>query len=386
MDFDFTDEQRQFWDSVVAFAEKELNDEVVQRDREHQFSLELWQRCARFGLTGLTAPPEYGGQGADPLSAVIALEALGYACRDNGLIFSLNAHLWSAVTPIARFGTEAQRARWLPGLCDGSFIGVQGMTEPESGSDAFSLTTRAARDNSHYVLSGAKTYITNAPVADVFIVFATIDPAKGWAGLCAFLVERGTPGLTIGKPFDKMGLRTSPMSELHFDDCAVPAENMLGKPGIGMSVFNHSIDWERSCILASAVGTMRRQVEQCVAYARSRRQFGHHIGQFQAVSHRIVDMRTRVDAARLLVYRLAWMKSQGRPAAIESAIVKVFVSESWVQSSLDQIQLHGAYGYMTESGLERDLRDAVASRIYSGTSEIQRNLVAHHLGLSRPAR
>jgi alkylation response protein AidB-like acyl-CoA dehydrogenase len=258
------------------------------------------------------------------------------------------------------------------------------MTEPGAGSDAFALSTTATGQEDDFVLNGSKIFITNAPIADVFVVFASTDRSKGWAGLSAFLVEVGTRGLSISEPFDKMGLRTSPMGELNFDDCRVPGANMLGRPGTGMAIFDYSIDWERSFILASAVGTMQRELEQCITHAKTRRQFGAHIGSFQAVSHRIVDMKVRLDAARMLIYQMAWLKSEGRPAKLESSIVKLYLAESWVQSSLDQIQIHGAYGYMTEAGLERDLRDAVAGRIYSGTSEIQKNLIAHHLGLSQP--
>jgi hypothetical protein len=381
MDFDLTEEQEQFRESVIAFARAELNDDLIGRDKTHTFPRDSWERCGRFGLLGLPVDPAYGGQGADPVTTVVGLEALGYGCRDNGLIFSLGAHLWSCVTPIARFGTDEQRQRWLPGLVDGSLVGVQGMTEPDSGSDAFALATTLEQQGDSLVLNGSKTYITNAPVADVFVVFATTDRSKGWGGLSAVLVDRDAAGLHIGEPFSKMGLHTSPMTELHFDDCTVPASNLLGRPGAGMMVFNHSMDWERSCILAASVGTMQRQLEESIQYARGRKQFGQSIGKFQSVANRIVDMKVRVDAARLLLYRMAWLKAKGRKADIEASIVKLFLSESWVQSSLDQLTIHGGYGYMTEAGLERDLRDALASRIYSGTSDIQRNLIARHLGL-----
>ena len=212
-------------------------------------------------------------------------------------------------------------------------------------------------------------------------MFATTDPDKGVAGLSAFLVERDTPGLSIGKPFDKMGLRTSPMSELFFDGCAIGADAMIGSPGSGLAMFNTAMDWERGFILASAVGTMQRQLEACIAYARQRRQFGQPIGSFQSVSNRIVDMKLRLETARLLLHHMAWRKSQGRSTATESALVKLHLSESYLASSLDAVQIHGGYGYMTDSGIERDVRDAVGSRIYSGTSEIQRLVVARRLGL-----
>jgi hypothetical protein len=297
------------------------------------------------------------------------------------LIFSLNAQMWSCEVPIARFGTDEQKQRYLPGLADGSIIGIQGMSEPDSGSDAFSLATLARRDGDDFVLNGSKTFITNAPVADVFVVFASSDRSKGAFGLSAFLVDRNTPGVEIGQPFRKMGLRTSPMSEIVFTECRIPVTNLLGPFGAGMAIFNHSMEWERGIILASAVGTMQRQLETAVAYARQRRQFGQPIGKFQAVSHKLADMKVRLEAGRLLLYQLGWAMSNGRATGMESAMVKLFLSESLVQSSMECIFIHGGYGYMTDSEIERDLRDAIAGRIYSGTSDIQRNLIARFMGL-----
>jgi len=381
MDFALTQEQQRLRDEIVRFASAELNDDLVHRDADSAFSPEAWKRCAAMGLQGLPVPESYGGVGADALSVIIAMEALGYGCRDNGLIFSLNAQMWSCETPLVRFGTEEQKQRYLPGLCDGSLIGVQCMTESASGSDAFALETTARRSSSGYVLNGSKMFITNAPVADVFIVFASTDKAKRFAGISAFVVDRQTPGVSVGPPFHKMGLRTSPMSEVVFSDSEVPVDRLLGPEGAGAAIFNHSMDWERSCILASAVGTMQRQLDRSISYAKERRQFGQPIGRFEAVSHRIADMKLRIETSRLLMYRLSWLKRAGEPAPLESALVKLHLSESFLTTSLDTLQVHGGYGYMTESEIERDVRDAVASRIYSGTSDIQRNLVAAHLGL-----
>lgn len=380
MEFELNDEQLALQRATESFAAT-LNEGLEQRDTAHDFPSQAWRKCARFGIQGLVVPEEYGGQGADPLTAAIALEALGYGCRDNGLIFSLNAQMWSATAPILRFGTGEQKARYIPRMCSGDIIGVQGMTEPGTGSDSFAMATRATACDDGWVLKGNKTFITNAPVADIFVVFATEAPGRGWSGISAFLVPRDTPGLTIGVPFQKMGLHTSPMSELVFDDCRLPASAILGTPGLGMTIFNHSMDWERSFILASAVGTMRRQLETTIRYARAREQFGQPIGKFQAVSHRIVDMKVRHQTAQLLLYHMAWRKARGERTPVETALVKLYVSEAWVANSLDQVQIHGGFGYLTESGLERDLRDAIGSRIYSGTSEIQRNLIARALGL-----
>ena len=381
MDFDLTDEQRTLQQTIRDFAERHLTPGARERDRDGELSLDLWRRCADIGLTGLTVTPEYGGQGADALTAVIALEALGHGCRDNGLVFSLNAHLWSAAMPIERFGSDAQKERWLRPLVDGTSIGVQAMTEPDSGSDAFALRTSAEVHEGGFVLNGTKTYITNAPVADVFVVFASTDPDRGWAGITAFLVDRSLPGVDVGPPFDKLGLHTSPMGEIHFDDVVVDADAVLGRVGGGLLVFDHSMEWERGCVLASAVGSMQYQLERSAVYARTREQFGTHIGAFQAVSHRVVDMQVRVEAARLLLYRMAWRRAKGERVAEDAALVKLFVSESWVESSLDHLRIHGAYGYMSESGVEADVRDSLASRIYSGTSDIQRNILARGLRL-----
>ncbi len=381
MDFGLSDEQQQYRDEVVSFAQKELNEDLIRRDAESIFPLEAWRKCAKFGLQGLPVPEEYGGGGADPVMVVLAMEALGYGCKDNGLIFSLNAQMWSCEVPVFAFGTEEKKRLYLPGLCDGSLIGVQAMTEPGSGSDAFGLVTTARKTSHGWVLNGTKTFITNAPVADLFVVFASTDPSLGFAGLSAFLVEANRPGLTVGRPFHKMGLRTSPMSEVALSDCEVPAENLLGKTGAGMAIFNRSMDWERGFILASAVGTMQRQLERCIEYARERTQFGQPIGKFQAVAHKIAEMKVRLETSRLLVYRLGWLKGKGKVAPLDSATVKLYVSECYVRSSLDALQIHGGYGYMAEYELEREVRDAIASRIYSGTSEIQRNIIAGSMGL-----
>jgi hypothetical protein len=382
VDLSWSDEQLRLRDAVLSFAERELADDVAARDGSETFPHDLWGRCAKFGILGLPVPEEHGGQGADVMTTLLALETLGYGCRDNGLIFSINAHMWSSAMPILRFGTAEQKAAYLPGLCDGSLIGVQGMTEPDTGSDAFALATRADDDGDGFVLNGSKTFITNAPVADIFVVFAATNPALGALGLSAFLVDRATPGLTVGRPLHKMGLRTSPMSELFFDDCRLDRSRLLGRTGNGIAIFNHSIDWERACILAAAVGTMQRQVDDSVRYAKERRQFGRPIGDFQAVSNRIADMQVRVDASRMLLYRAGWAKQQGvRAPARESATAKLFISEAWVQTSLDAMYLRGGSGYLVESEVERDVRDALASRIYSGTSDIQRNIISKGLGL-----
>lgn len=375
------DEQRALQRSIVEFAQRELGHDLERRDRDATFTREDWRKCAELGVLSLPVPAPYGGVGASATTIAAALEGLGYGCADNGLIFSINAHMWACELPIVHFGTEEQRRRWLPGLCDGSLIAAHGMTEPESGSDAFALRTTATRAKDGWVLKGSKTFVTNAPDADLFVVFATTDRSLGFAGLCAFVVERETAGLEVGAPFSKMGLRTAHLGELFFDDCFVPIDALLGEAGGGMAIFNTSMRWERSLILAAAVGTMRRQLERCLAYARQRVQFGASIGSFQAVSHPLAEMRLRLQTSHLMLYRIAALLDAGAATDLDAAMTKLHLSESLVQSSLHSMQIHGGSGYVTESGLERDVRDALGSRIYSGTSEMQRNVIARHLGL-----
>lgn len=375
------EEQLSLQRSIVDFAQRELGHDLEQRDREATFTREDWIKCAQVGLVGIPVPSDYGGLGASATTVAGALEGLGYGCVDNGLIFSLNAHMWACEMPIVHFGTDAQKRRWLPGLCDGSLIAGHGMSEPESGSDAFALRTTATRVKDGWVLNGSKTFVTNAPESDLFIVFATTDRSLGFAGLCAFVLQRGTPGLQVGPAMSKMGLRTSHLGELFLSDCQVPADGLLGEPGGGMAVFNSSMRWERSLILAASVGTMRRQLERCVAYARERVQFGTPIGSFQAVSHPLADMRLRLQTSHLMLYRIAALLDAGTATDLDAAMTKLHLSEALVKSSLDSLQVHGGAGYLTESGLERDVRDALGSRIYSGTSEMQRNVIARHLGL-----
>ena len=333
------------------------------------------------GILGLAIPEEYGGSATDILTTMLVMEGLGYGCRDNGLIFAMNAQMWSVQHPILTFGTEAQKQKYLPGLCNGELIGAHGMSEPDSGSDAYSLRTRAERISEGYILNGTKMFVTNAPVADVALVFATVNPAKGIGGVTAFLVDKGTPGFRVSRNIEKMGLRTSPMGELILQDCVVPEESRLGAEGAGSGIFNSSMEWERSCILGSHIGAMERQLEECIHYARERRQFGQAIGKFQSVANRIAEMKVRLETARMLLYKVAWLKQMGKPAIMEAAMAKLYLSEFFVQSSLDAVRTHGGYGYMTELEIERELRDAVGGLLYSGTSDIQRMIIARWLGL-----
>jgi hypothetical protein len=381
MDFSWSAEEKELLDAVQRFALQRLAYDVIENDRHDRFNHEAWKACGEFGIQGLPVPPEHGGLGADPLTTVGALERLGYGCKDNGLVFSINAHLWTVVMPLVTAGTEVQKRKYLPGLANGTLIGANAMSEPNFGSDAFGLATTARRDGDSYVLNGGKIFVSNGPVADLIAVYATVDRSKGAAGVTGFLVEKGTPGMAVGRGIEKMGLRTSPMSEIFFQDCRVPAENRLGAEGGGSLLFTRSLTWERGCILASAVGSMQRMLETCIRYANTRKQSGQPIGKFQHVAGRIVDMKVRLETARHLLYYGAWLRARGKAGFMEAAMVKLYLSDCWIKSCEDAIQVHGGYGYTVEYELERELRDAMGSRLYSGTSEIQKNLIASLLGL-----
>jgi alkylation response protein AidB-like acyl-CoA dehydrogenase len=381
MDFSWTEEQFAHKNAAIRFAREELTATVTERDNAESFSPELWRKCADFGVMGLPFPVAYGGAAEDIMTTMLVMEGLGYGGKDNGLIFAVNAQMWAVQHPISEFGSDEQKARWLPRLIQGEIIGAHAISEPDAGSDAYNLSTRADRQDGGYRLNGAKTLVTNALDADLALVFAATAPEKGSWGISAFVVEKGTPGFSVGRHLEKMGMRAVRMGELVFEDCFVPECNRLGPEGIGMHLFNHAMEWERACILGSHTGAMERQLEEYVAYSRSRKQFGQAIGKFQSISNRIAEMKVRLETARLLLYKTAWLKKQGKPAQMEAAMAKLYLSEAFVQSSLDAIRIHGGYGYLREFEVERDLRDAIGGTLYSGPSDIQRNIIVRYLGL-----
>lgn len=381
MDFSWSDEQLAYKKAVIEFAQNQLNEDLIERDTAGKLSRENWKKCADFGIQGLPFPETYGGAEADIMTSMLTMEGLGYGCKDNGLIFGINAQMWSVQMPILHFGTEEQKEKYLGGMISGELIGAHGMTEPNTGSDAYNLKTRAERVDGGYVLSGTKTFVSNAPASDLSIVFASVDPTRGMWGITAFLVETGTPGFRISRSIEKMGLRTSPMGELILEECFIPEANRVGPEGAGARIFNNSMEWERACILASNLGTMERQLEESIQYARERTQYGQPIGKYQSVANRIVDMKIRLETARMLLYKVAWLKKMNKPAVMEAAMAKLYLSECFVASGLDAIRTFGGYGYTTEFEVERNLRDAIGGTLYSGTSDIQRNIIARLLGL-----
>lgn len=383
MDFSLTKVQQQLKSDFSEFAKKVLNTSIYERDKDLSFSKEDWQKCADFGVLGISVSPEYGGYKIklDLLSATLAMEGLGYGCRDNGLPFALSAQMWTVQLPIEQFGTDEQKQRFLPPLISGKKIACHALTEPNAGSDVFSMQTSATKVDGGYILNGEKCLITLAPVADLALIFAVTNSKLGKWGISAFIVETNTMGFTVSSNKEKMGLRTVPIGSLYFKDCFVPEKNRLGKEGAGWSITNHSLEYDRCSILASQLGAMEYQLEQSIAYVKERKQFGKSVGEFQSVSNRIADMKLRLETSRLLLYNVAWIKDQGRPAMLESSLLKLQLSESYVLSSLDTIRNHGGYGYLSENEVERDLRDSVGGVIYAGTSDIQRNIISKLLGL-----
>ena len=375
-------EQQRLRDEIVTFARNELNAGAAERDRDGTFPRDLWLKCGSLRLQGLLVPEEFGGRGLDPLSATMALEALGNGSGDAGLNFAICAHLLACVVPIWKHGSPEQKREYLPRLSDGSLIAANAMSEPGSGSDAFALTTRAVADGTGFLLNGVKTFCSNGPCADVVVTYAATNPARGYhGGITAFIVRRETKGFRTGPAFDKLGLRTSHMSDVVFDNAWVPSTAVLGSVGGGSAIFAESMDWERACLGAMHVGTMQRLLDMTVRYARTQRISGEAIGKAQGVSHAVADMKVRLEAARLLVYRTASKLGLARDISMDAAITKLFVSESLVAVAQSALRVFGECGVAAGHETERALRDALSSTIYSGTSEIQRNIIARWLGL-----
>jgi alkylation response protein AidB-like acyl-CoA dehydrogenase len=378
MNFEWSDEQQELRKAVIELCRSRLP--PVRDGGPEVFSREAWLLCAKHGVLGIAAPARYGGLDKDALTAALVTEALGYAYADLGLVFAMAAHVYACIVPIVTFGDDAQRERWLPRLISGDAIAAHATTEPNAGSDVFRMSTTAERRGDQYALNGIKCFTTNAPVADLLIVQAVTDRTKGYFGLSTFVVEKNTPGLKLGKPYDKIGLRSAPMSDVYLDDCIVPASHRIGPEGAGGSVFLHSMTWERTCLLAAYVGGMERVLERTIRHAKERNQFGQPIARFQGVSHPIVDMKMRLETARLLTYRAAWDIGRGVQDDMAPSLAKLAVSEAAVASGLDAIAVHGAIGTLSGE-LERFVRDAIPARIFSGTSEIQKNTIARSLGL-----
>ncbi|MEW9518767.1 acyl-CoA dehydrogenase family protein [Streptomyces tubercidicus] len=376
----WTDDQRALREALIPLGAR-LSEGHLERDSNGEFSRELWKLIQDSDLLGLPTDEKWGGLGQDLLTTMYVLEGLGCTCRDGGLSFSVTTHMVSTGIPLQRFGSDALKERFLPAVCAGDLIGAHAISEPEAGSDMLSMRTTGRVEDDHLVLNGNKSFVSNGAIADVFVVYVSTGPQGSPFGITAVLVERDTPGLTVGKPMSKMGLRTSPLSELFFDDCRVPLENVIGRVGSGFLVFDHVMKWEVLCSFIVNVGEMQHRLERVVEYAKSRRQFGQNIGSFQSVAHRIVEMRIAVDTARRALYDAALKVAAGEDATADVAIAKLLASEGNLSTAIAAVQTFGGYGYMTEYGLEQDVRNALAGTIYSGTTDIQRTRIAAMMGL-----
>ncbi len=376
-------------DPTLALAAMLENDHPIKLDaaawaREHLatesservFDRDRWKLAAAHGVLGLRIPTEYGGKGVSAVEALLTFEGLGLGGNDNGLVFALAAQVFATQTSLVTAGSEAQKAEWLPKLCAGEAIGCFAMSEPDIGSDTASITTTATETDDGWLINGTKTWVTLGPEADFAIVFATVDPEKGRWGLTTFLIPLDRPGVTVGPVIAKGGLESCPFNEIAFD----------GDVGAGGSVFNDAVDAERAYLYAAELGVMERTLNMTVDRARRRTQFGKPIGMFQAVSHKIAEMKLRLEASRMLVYKAAALHDRGDVVTLAAALAKLQTSEAAVESALDAIRIHGAEGYVVETGVERELRDALGGLAYSGTSEIQRVIVARFLGADRPLR
>ncbi len=376
------DEQHPRKLEASTWATENLRDpDLVERDASCTFWFEGWQKLAAAGHLGLIADSEYGGGGMSLIDALLTYEGLGHGCTDDGLIFACTSQALTMQLTLERFGTEVQRKDWLPALIAGEAFGAFAMSEPESGSDAFSLTTTATPVDGGWRLDGTKTWVTLGPIADVIIVFATTDRALGRWGITTFVVPADTPGLTIGPNMAKMGMRTTPFSTVTFDGCAVPDEARMGAVGAGASIFSAAMEPERGFLLVGNLGALERVIDTTVEYARTRQQFDTPIGAFQGVSHAIAEAKLGHEAARLLLYKAAALQQRGTPSMLVAAMSKLASSEAALKGALTSIDVHGARGYVTEFEVERDLRNAAGGVIYGGASGIQKNIIARLLGL-----
>jgi len=374
MDFSFTEEQVMFKEQVIRFAKKEIVPRVEEHDLKGEFDFQSFRKLGEFGILGLHFPEELGGSNADVVTTVLAGEALGEAGVDGGLTLAYGAHTFLCADTIFAHGTDAQREKYIPRLASGELIGCMGLTEPGAGSDVASMTTRAEKRGDRYVLNGTKMFITNGPIADVAVVYGKTGKDEKHAGISAFIVEKGTPGFSAGKNLIKMGVRTSHTSELILEDCEIPEENLKGS---GFLMAMQTVEWDRSALLAPFVGAMTYVLKKCAQYAKERYQFGRPISHFQAIKHKLAEIKIFMEAARPLVYRIAWCKDQGRPLNhLEAAIAKLFIGDWSLKPANEAVTLHGGYGYCHEYEVERCFRDSRLAPIGGGTSEIQKKIIS----------
>ncbi|KYP81231.1 acyl-CoA dehydrogenase [Ferroacidibacillus organovorans] len=377
MNFLLSEDQQALRKMIRDFAKREVEPSAAQRDEEEMFDRGIFDKMGKLGMTGIPWPEEVGGAGLDFLSYVIAVEELSRVCASTGV--TLSAHLSLASWPLYKFGNDAQKEKYLRPLAEGKTLGAYGLTEPSAGTDAASMRTTAVKREDHYVLNGTKVFTTNGGYADTYIVFATTDPTQRSRGVSAFILEKGMKGFSFGKKEKKMGIRSSPTMELIFEDCEVPAENLLGEEGGGFKIAMMTLDGGRNGIAAQAVGIAQGALDVALEYAKSRTQFNRPITDFQAIQFKLADMATEIEAARLLTYQAAWLEQQGMSYGKASAMAKVMASDVAMKVTTEAVQILGGYGFTRDFPAERMMRDAKITQIYEGTNEVQRMVIAGHL-------
>lgn len=378
IDFSFSEEQQELRNNIIAFSQAHFNHGVGARDAAQRFDQELWKKAGEIHLPGLSIPKAYGGLELDIISTACCLEALGYGCEDNGLSFAIGAHLLACAVPLALFGRDVQKEHFLPNLVNGTWIAACAMTEEKGGSDIFNMQAAGKLVNEHYMLEGQKTFVSNAPVADIVLAYVATDKSKGWmGGISCFVLDN--EHFSSSDPVSKMGLRSCMMGNVSLKDKPVNKEALLGKPGAGMMIFNESMLWERIGLTAIHLGVISRLLDKTLQFVKNREVYGKPIKEYQAVSHRLADIKSSLSGARWSMYHAAWCLKNKDKAGLYASIAKLQVSEIYKQSCLEFLQIHGAIGYLENHEVERSLRDAAASTLYSGTSEIQRNVIFGHL-------
>ncbi|MGA8941974.1 MAG: acyl-CoA dehydrogenase [Thermoactinomyces sp.] len=377
MKFQLSEEHEMMRRMVRDFALNEVAPTAAERDEKEVFDRSIFEKLAELGLTGIPFPEKYGGVGADFLSYVITVEELSRVCAATGV--TLSAHISLASWPIFKFGSPEQKERFLRPLAEGSKLGAFGLTEPGSGSDSAAMKTTAVRDGDDYILNGNKIFITNGGEAEIYVIFAVTDPTLNHKGITAFIVERDTPGFRIGKKEKKLGIRSSPTTEILFEDCRIPASQRLGEEGEGFKIAMMTLDGGRNGIAAQAVGIAQGALDSALGYAKERKQFGKPIASKQAIQFKLADMATQIEAARLLTYQAAWLESEGLPYGKASAMAKLYAGDVAMQVTTEAVQIFGGYGYTREYPVERMMRDAKITQIYEGTNEIQRLVISKYL-------
>lgn len=377
MNFQLTEEQEMLRKMVREFAENEVEPTARERDEEERFDREIFDQMAELGLTGIPWPEEYGGIGSDFISYCIAVEELSRVCASTGV--TLSAHLSLASWPIFAYGTEEQKKNYLKHLATGEALGAFALSEPGAGSDVAAMKTTAEKDGDHYVINGSKSWITNGGEADIYVVFAKTDPEARHRGISAFIIEKGTEGFSFGKKEKKLGIRSSPTTELIFENCRIPKENLLGEEGEGFKIAMRTLDGGRNGIAAQAVGIAQGALDAAISYAKEREQFGKSIAHNQAISFKLADMATEIEAARLLTYQAAWLESNGKPYGTQSAMSKLYAGDVAMRVTVEAVQIFGGYGYTKDYPVERYMRDAKITQIYEGTQEVQRLVIGRAL-------